>query len=398
MLATAWWAWSATGDGEPALTASGPGQSTLPGGSAASASSSTAATAPTSTTPTTTTTTTTTPPGPPSSATQLAQVARITGDISPKSVVASGHGLVFAQNMMYTHTVSAYRADGQLAATIPDAVDLSAFGIDGHPGTSRGAPVEAAFTSDGRYAYVSNYSMYGAGFGPEASDSCTPQSGYDESFVYRIDTERLVIDQVIGVGSVPKFIALTPDDRTVLVTNWCTWDLSIVDVDSATETARLPIGRYPRGIAVAPDGRTAYVAVMGDDVVAAVDLTARSVRSLGSFGDGPRHLNITPDGGALFVSHNRSGTVVRIDTATGAETHRVRTGSQPRSMAISSDGTALYVANYESSTVTKVATADLAVLHEVPTDRHPIGITYEPTTRSVWVACYGGSIIVYRDT
>ena len=75
--------------------------------------------------------------------------------------------------MMYTHTITAYRPDGELDATIDDAVDLSRFGIDGHPGTSRGAPVEAAFTSDGAHVYVSNYSMYGAGFGPEGLDSCT---------------------------------------------------------------------------------------------------------------------------------------------------------------------------------------------------------------------------------
>ena len=160
--------------------------------------------------------------------------------------MASGHGLVSAQNMMYTHTVTFYDGDGTLAATVDDAVDLAAFGIDGHPGTSQGAPVEAAFTADGRHAYISNYSMYGAGFGPEGSDSCTPDTGVDESFVYRVDTTTFAIDQVIAVGAVPKYVAVTPDGATVLVTNWCTWDLSIIDVATATEVARVPIGRYPR--------------------------------------------------------------------------------------------------------------------------------------------------------
>lgn len=347
--------------------------------------------------PTTTSTTTTLPPGPPAAATLLGESFRITGDISPKSVVASGHGLVFAQNMMYTHTVTAYRADGTLAATIPDAVDLAAFGIPDHPGTSQGAPVEAAFTHDGRYAYVSNYSMYGAGFGAEGVDACTPADGYDDSFTYRIDTTTMLVDQVIRVGAVPKYVAVTPDDSTVLVTNWCTFDMSVIDTATATEVARIPIGRYPRGVVVSPDGSTAYVAVMGDDVVVAVDLATHAVRSYGSLGDGPRHLLLSPDGTALFVSHNRSGTVVRLDVATGEVTHRVTTGSQPRSMAMSADGTAIYVANYESSTLVKLVAADLTELDSAATDHHPIGITYEPTTRSIWVACYGGSILVFRD-
>ena len=71
---------------------------------------------------------------PPSSDGRLEKVETITGDISPKSVVASGTGLVFAQNMMYTHTVTVYDRDGELVTTIPDAVDLVAFGVDGPPG------------------------------------------------------------------------------------------------------------------------------------------------------------------------------------------------------------------------------------------------------------------------
>ena len=102
---------------------------------------------------------------------------------------------------------------------------LRASASPGHPGISRGAPVEAAFSTDGREVYVSNYSMYGAGFGPEGSDTCSPSSGYDDSFVYRVDVQRLVVDQVIKVGPVPKYVATTPDSRYVLVTNWCGYDL-----------------------------------------------------------------------------------------------------------------------------------------------------------------------------
>lgn len=343
-------------------------------------------------------TTTTTRPPVVAATTVMQSANRITGDISPKSVVASPAGLVFAQNMMYTHTVTAYAPDGTLAATIDDAVDLTSFGVPGHPGVSRGAPVEAAFTSDGRHAYVSNYSMYGAGFGPEGADSCTPDSGYDASFTYRVDTETMAIDQVIQVGAVPKYVAVTPDDRKVLVTNWCTYDLSIIDVASGREEARLPIGRYPRGIVVSPDSRTAYVAVMGAGMIVRVDLTTNQVTTLVQSGKSPRHLLLSPDGKSLFVSHNGDSTVARVDTGTGAITHRVTTGQQPRSMAISTDGSAIYVANYESSTVTKLRADDLGELDQVATDHHPIGITYEPTTGSVWVACYGGSILVFSDT
>ena len=41
---------------------------------------------------------------------------------------------MFAQNMMYRHTVTVYDRNGDLVKTIPDTVDLTAFGIPGHPG------------------------------------------------------------------------------------------------------------------------------------------------------------------------------------------------------------------------------------------------------------------------
>src|SRR5690625_4840416 len=51
------------------------------------------------------------PPGDPSDTTRLAHLARITGEISPKSVVASPAGSVSANNMMYSHSSTLYDAE-----------------------------------------------------------------------------------------------------------------------------------------------------------------------------------------------------------------------------------------------------------------------------------------------
>ena len=338
------------------------------------------------------------PPGP-SAETALVRVLRLSGGLTPKSVVASGHGLVVAQNMMYTHTVTVFRADGARLRAVDDSVDLATFGITGHPGTSRGSPVEAAFTPDGRYVWVSNYSMYGKGFGPEGLDTCTRGDGTSASTVYRIDTTRFAIDRVVKVGAVPKYVALTPNGKQVLVTNWCSGDLSVIDATSGREVARIPLGgQHPRGVVVSPDSRTAYVALMGSDRVVRVDLGARTVAAFARTGDGPRHLVMGRDARFVYVTNNGDGTISKVERATGRVVGVVHTGKEPRSMAMSADGGALYSVNYESSTVTKVRTSDLKVVDEVPTDHHPIGITYEPTTKAVWVACYGGSILVFDDS
>ncbi|HEX6423830.1 MAG TPA: YncE family protein [Acidimicrobiales bacterium] len=348
-------------------------------------------------------TTTTAPPRPPSAGLRLVERQTITatdesGPLSPKSVVASGTGVVYAQNMIYSHSVTAYDADGNFLASIPDSVDLATFGIEGHPpGTVQGGPVELAFSPDRTKAYTSNYAMYGPGFGNPGDDVCSPSSGFDSSFVYRIDVATHTIDQVIPVGSVPKYVATTPDGRYVLVSNWCTYDLSVVDVGTGREVERLSMGAYPRGIAVSPDSRTAYVAIMGGTELVTVDLTTFAVGRFDGVGGGPRHVVISPDGAFLYVTLNRDGQIAKLDATTGEVVARVATGSAPRSMDIAADGESLYVVNYESSTVSKVTTADMVEVQELPTGHHPIGITYDTGTGRVWVACYSGEIMVFDD-
>ena len=341
----------------------------------------------------------------------LEPVARLTGRLAPKSIVASGTGLYFAQNVMYQHTVSVFDAAKQLVATLEDSVDLRVFGYDVPGETYRGAPVEAAFTSDGSHAFVSNYRMYGSGYDPRAvSDVCEKDRG-ERSFVYRIDTETLAIDGVYEAGPVPKFMAVTPDDRLLLVSNWCGYDVSVIDLESHETLAEVEVGRYPRGIAVTGDGTTAYVAVMGSTEIAVIDLATVTAGAthpgsdgepaglsyFEAVGDQPRHLVLSPDGEVLYATLNGEDAVVALDADTGQELLRARTGTQPRSMDISDDGTALYVVNYRSDTFTKLRASDLAILQTLDTAPRPIGITYDSFNDEVWVSAYSGVIHVYAE-
>ncbi len=351
----------------------------------------------TTTLPPTTTTTLVPPDGLTAAERVLDEVTTITGDLAAKSVVASGDGLFFAQNMMYRHTVSVFDRDHELVTTISDEVTPEKFGQgEDFPGTYRGSPVEAAFTSDGSHAYVSNYRMYGGGLSTAASDDCN-RGDWPDSFVYRIDTTSLEIDQLLRVGSVPKFLAVTPDDHFVLVANWCGFDVSILDVATGEEVTRVEVGRHPRGIAVSPDSSLAYVAVMGSRDIAILDLETFDVDYLEDVGTGPRHLLLSPDGDTLYVSLNSEDRIAKIDLASGEIVARVATGDAPRSMAISDDGSALYVVNYNSDTMSKVRTADMIEVEEHRVGDKPIGIAYDTDTREVWVSAYSGTIEVFTD-
>jgi YVTN family beta-propeller protein len=329
----------------------------------------------------------------------MVKVTTIGGYISPKSVVASGTGLFVAQNMMYQHTVTVYNDQFELVATVSDSVDLSEFGFSQYPGISRGAPVEAAFMPGGKHVYVSNYSMYGRGHGPEGTDECETRGQLTPSFVYRIDMETFVIDQAIEVGKVPKYLAVTPDGQHLLVTNWCGNDMSVVDTATQQVVRTVPLQQWPRGIAVSPDSTTAYVANFGTSNVAIVDIATGDVEWINNVGRATRHVNVSPDGQFLYVTCNNSGYVAKIDLRhpdgpTVVAT--VHTGTEPRSSTLASDGLHLYVVNYESNTMSVIETTTMTVTQTIPTGDHPIGITYDPQTANVWLANYSGTIVVYE--
>jgi YVTN family beta-propeller protein len=335
--------------------------------------------------------------GPASSKLRLTLKRVITGRLTPKSVVATQTGLVTAQNMIYSHTVSVFNdRTFKLVKTVPDTVRLSHWGFKGYTGIVRGGPVEAAVSADRQSVYVSNYSMYGPGFSRPGDDVGSPGQ-YDRSFVYRINLARLRIDQVIRVGSVPKFLATTPDGKYLLVSNWTSYSLSVVSVARARQVREIYLGPYPRGIAVDPRSRYAYVAVMGSTNIARVDLHSFKVSWLRGVGVSPRHLCMDATGRWLYVTLNGEGRVGKIDLHRDRVVAKVATGSQPRSMAIAPDGKSLYLVNYDSNTVSKIRCADMHVLQVVSTHAMPIGITYVDATHDLWVSCYSGVVMVFHD-
>jgi YVTN family beta-propeller protein len=356
----------------------------------------------TTTTSTSTTTTTTTVPlapedGKTSAERRLVDAFTVSDDdLQPKSIVASGDGLFFAQNMMYRHNVAVFDRAGNEVGVITDEVDLAAFGVGG--GVVQGSPVEAAFTPDGRHVYVSNYKMFGPGFNPVADDSCD-RGSWDDSYVYKIDVTTLEIVAVVPTGAVPKFLAVSPDGSRLVVSNWCGFDVSIIDTATDTELGRVDVGRHPRGVAIRSDSRYAYVTVMGEARIDVIDLQSlnvvNSIRD--AAGTTPRHVLLSDDDRYLYVSNHKMNSVRKIDLSTGSVAGVARTGVETRTMAISDDGESLYVVNYQDGTVSKVRTSDMEILQTVYSGVRPVGIAYDPDTRQVWVANYAGSLRVFLD-
>jgi YVTN family beta-propeller protein len=321
----------------------------------------------------------------------------INGSIAPKSVRSSSDGVVSAHNMMYRHSVTVYDAKSfELLQTIPDSVSLKDFGFSKNSGKYKGAPVEGVFSPDEKYLYVSNYAMYGKGFNKEGTDTCSPADGYDKSFVYRINRSNYQIDSVYPVGSVPKVVEITPDNKYLLVANWCSYTVSVISLEQNKVVKTVKIGRYPRGIAISNDSSKAYVAEMGGNRIHVINLQDFSTSFI-PIGSNPRAIVLSPDNKTMYVTMNLSGRVASWDLVSNKPGKSVKTGEAARSLAISADGSALYVVNYKSDTMSRVRTSDMKVTQNIKVCNEPIGITYDVPTGNTWVACYKGQIKIYSN-
>ena len=310
--------------------------------------------------------------------------------------MSSGQGLFAAQNMMYRHTITIYNEKGTRLAKIKDGVNLKDYGFDEYEDHNYlGGPVEAAFTSDGKYLWVSNYSMVGPGFENEGCDGCMGKS-YDPSFLYKINCSNFEIEAVVKVGAVPKFIAISDDDSKLLVSNWTSNDVSVVDLQTEKEVNKVDVAAHPRGMDITKDGKTAFVTIMGSTKLAQIDLETYEVNYITQIGRSPRHLILTDNDSSLLVSMNSGSKVVKYNRFT-QEKITCKTPSGPRSMTLSENEDYLYVVNYFDHSFSKIRTHDMQLIETIATAEKPIGICGNWEESEIWVACYSGKIEVFKD-
>ncbi len=207
------------------------------------------------------------------------------------------------------------------------------------------------------------------------------------------------------LGDLPLGQALSPDGRTLLVSNdgQGTQSLQMVDVASGRVAQTLPYAAPKSlfvGVSFSPDGRSAYASGGGDNTVhrysvAGQQLTERTPFALPTSAPGsiakikpfPAGLAVTPDGSRVVVADHLADAVSVIDVATGAVT-TTAVGHAPRSVTLSSDGRTAWVTNEGGETVSvlDVSGAAPVLTHTTTVGTHPVAATLDPRTQHLYVA------------
>jgi len=177
---------------------------------------------------------------------------------------------------------------------------------------------------------------------------------------------RLRVLARVPTASQPKGVSLSPDGKTLLVTNFgrrTNKNIYFYDAETLDLTAQIDLESANVVESVwAPDGDTVYVSDFRNDEVLFIDPATHEIRKKVGVEDEPKVLVLDPDGSKLFASCWAHGKVSVVDTAAGELLGDIAVGTQPRGMAVSPDGTKLYVGNHGSHDIHEVDIATLAVL------------------------------------
>jgi YVTN family beta-propeller protein len=135
-------------------------------------------------------------------------------------------------------------------------------------------------------------------------------------------------------------IAITANDKLVVMVNPDDDSISVFDTATNTRTAKVPTGDEPSAVVIHPDDARAFVANRADREVVVVSDIGSAAPVLGPsvvVGSEPTGLALSPTGAKLFVASWAEGTVSVVDTATMTVTATAAVPS-PRALAVTNDG------------------------------------------------------------
>lgn len=201
---------------------------------------------------------------------------------------------------------------------------------------------------------------------------------------------------VVDAGPGPHEIAVSPDGRRAVVTNYGAGTpghtLTVLDLAGDAAPRMLELGAHgrPHGARFLPDNRRLVVTAEASGHLLVVDLDAAEgrdpVEAAIEVGDGTGHMvALSDDGRFAYVSKIAAGTVSRIDLDGKRKTAERASGDGAEGLAFRRGHDELWVGNRAAGTVTVHDPDTLEVLHTLESDGFPIRVVFTADGRHALV-------------
>jgi PQQ-dependent catabolism-associated beta-propeller protein len=203
----------------------------------------------------------------------------------------------------------------------------------------------------------------------------------------------------------PRHLQLTATQQLMVA---CSNDqaVSVFDLKSQKAVNRIPLGEDPEMFDLSPDGKTLFVSDEEEAELSIVDIASKSKKIAIKVGKEPEGVKVSPDGKTVYVTSEVASMVHVIDVASQKITKNIPVGKRPRRFAISPDGKELWVTNELSASVSIISTQDYKVLDTInfelkgarSTDITPVGIVMTKNGKRVYVSLGRANHVAFVDT
>jgi len=268
-------------------------------------------------------------------------------------------------------------------------------------------PVEACFSNNDKILWVSLHNAGGVipimvdsfRLYPKKPDSIRTKH---ITLIYPASSQKDSFDApLIRTGKTPKVITKTADDKNLLVSNWHSYTISVLELNPnqypyAKLTSTIPVSSIPRGIAVDDKNSKSYVAIMGGASITVLNNWVWQKEDNLEVASNPRHI-VMDTSGRLFVSYNKLAQIACINAETGKTLFTAPTHVQPRTIALSKNKQFLFVTCYNGNMVDifKINSKSFKKLYSIECKGKPVGVDiFEDNDKlEAWVCTYTNGAI-----
>jgi YVTN family beta-propeller protein len=246
---------------------------------------------------------------------------------------------------------------------------------------------------DGKLLYVALSGSPAAGPGVDESKLPPPDRAADGIGVVDLSTFKLL--RILPGGQDPEAFDLSPDGRTLVISNEETAEVTVLDAATGKTTRRIPVGREPEGVTFRPDGKFVYVTCEGDSEVVAIDAITFKVVSHMNTALRPRSVVFTKDGSTAFAAAERGGAVTVLDGIRHTVLGTIKIPSEagaplparPMGSVLAPDGKHIFISNGRGESVAVIDVATRKVVRMInDVGARPWGVGVSPDGRSIYTA------------
>ena len=220
-----------------------------------------------------------------------------------------------------------------------------------------------------------------------------------------IDLKTMEAYRHVPVVGGPHEAAVSPDGRTVVVTNYNKQGvgqqktLSLLSLPAGDTIKTIDLGEYraPHDVRWV-DGARVVVTSEANQALLLVNVTTGGIERVFRTEAGVSHmLALSTDRTRLYCSNMRDGTVSAFDFKTGSKIADVKTGKESEGVGVTPDGRWVWTGNRAEDTISVIDTRTLEVVKRISSPGFPYRVQFTPDGKFALLPHAKASSLVVAD-